>query len=502
MPLLEQLILHLSPAERKSFRATMKGKSATDKAGKLFDMIASGREWKEGEICFKLYKEPASRSYHSLRNRLSDAIIEFLKDDWKDRDETGKAHTKSLIYVAEMMTQRKAFEAAEHLLSRAEAMAREAHQYSLLLLCLNIRLSHSDELVNDMTQIQEDVYRALELSQLSTLLNMELAKVREQSKLLRIKGAHFDAQESINTIRTKLESLHPSSRTNPEFLLRLLTLFRTLLLSSKEYVSFKISLIDIYQDLSSAKVFDGLNKPLHREYLYMLAHAHYRTRELKSAREYVEKLLREIHEEQQEIHPLYIKAVSLQAGISFYSGQLDVASDHLANYLSGHNGLHHKERLNMQINLAVYYFFQKRYREAMQMLLKLPHRNKALEMTKGKEWFFKKDLIEVIFQYELEKIDIAEQRLNAVLKNYEELFLQPVYERVKTFIGFIQEFFATPEVVRTEAFHQKVINARIRLEGQSEDIQAILFFCWLRSKMQQRDCYEVVLERVAEEGEF
>jgi hypothetical protein len=498
MALLEQLILHLNPTERKTFRSGMKGKSATDKAGKLFDLIASGREWKEGELCVKLYKESGSRSYHSLRNRLCDTIIEFLKDDWNDRDETGKAHVQSLIYVAEMMAQRKAFEAAGHLVTRAEALAREGHQYALLSLCLDLRLIHSDELVSDIVQTQTELYQTLELQRLSTLLNLELAHIRAEALKLRANGSNFDASKSIRTVREKFETLHPNSRTNPEFLLRVFTLCRTLLISTKEYVLFKRSLIEIYTDLTAANVFEGINKPLHREYLYMLAHAHYRTREFQHASNYVEQLLSAIHQEQQEVHPLYIKSVSLQAGILFYSGQINEAIEKLNTFLEHHNGLHQKERHNMQINLSVYYFYKKRYREAMQVFLKLPHRSKSLETSKGKEWFFKKDLIEVIFQYELEKIDIAEQRLKATQKNYQELLDRPIYERVKVFIGFIEEFFKDPESVRKPAFHEKVLNARIGWEGQNEDIQAILFFCWLRSKMQNRDCYEVLLERIAE----
>ncbi len=61
---------------------------------------------------------------------------------------------------------------------------------------------------------------------------------------------------------------------------------------------------------------------------------------------------------------------------------------------------------------------------------------------------------------------------------------------------FILYFFNYPEHIQSEIFKEQVIQSNIRQDAQTEDVQAILFFCWLRSKMIGRECYEVLLELV------
>ena len=116
----------------------------------------------------------------------------------------------------------------------------------------------------------------------------------------------------------------------------------------------------------------------------------------------------------------------------------------------------------------------------------------------GNEWLFKSDFIDVILLSELGHNKLAEKRLQIVSNTYNELLDDALYQRVKIFIGFIFEYFENPKSVRKSDFAERVLSAKLGLEGQAEDIQAILFFCWLRSKMQGRKCYEVFLERVGE----
>jgi hypothetical protein len=75
----------------------------------------------------------------------------------------------------------------------------------------------------------------------------------------------------------------------------------------------------------------------------------------------------------------------------------------------------------MQVNLGVYYFFSKNYLQCNYMIQRLPLCSAPMEDLLSQEWFFKKDLIEVVVQSELEKVDIAHQRLKSIRKNYKDL---------------------------------------------------------------------------------
>jgi hypothetical protein len=62
------------------------------------------------------------------------------------------------------------------------------------------------------------------------------------------------------------------------------------------------------------------------------------------------------------------------------------------------------------------------------------------------------------------------------------------------FLKFIRRMITNPELVATPAFAEEVKEASLGWPGEKEDIQAITFFCWLKSKMLRRNYYEVLLE--------
>jgi hypothetical protein len=56
-----------------------------------------------------------------------------------------------------------------------------------------------------------------------------------------------------------------------------------------------------------------------------------------------------------------------------------------------------------------------------------------------------------------------------------------------------------PHIVTTPYFHTQVKFAQLAWPGAKEDIQAITFFCWLKSKMENKPYYDVLLARLHED---
>jgi hypothetical protein len=56
-----------------------------------------------------------------------------------------------------------------------------------------------------------------------------------------------------------------------------------------------------------------------------------------------------------------------------------------------------------------------------------------------------------------------------------------------------------PHTAGTPAFQAHVKSAQLAWPGDKEDVQAIIFFCWLKSKMQNKPYYEVLLARLQED---
>ena len=94
----------------------------------------------------------------------------------------------------------------------------------------------------------------------------------------------------------------------------------------------------------------------------------------------------------------------------------------------------------------------------------------------------------------MEKIEVAESRLRSIERTYSELFRHPTYRGVKDFLSLIKFVIMNPFEARSENF-QKVVEEAIDFKPfEQEDLQAMGFYAWLKSKMQNRPIYEVWLE--------
>ncbi len=149
----------------------------------------------------------------------------------------------------------------------------------------------------------------------------------------------------------------------------------------------------------------------------------------------------------------------------------------------------------MQLNLATYYFNARRFKEANAMLHKMPTDDKLKEI-KGKEFSLKKNMIEMIVQFELGKDDIAEKMNKRIIKSNEILWKSPLYSLTWQYMKFVGEIIKDSSIVDSPQFHKRIHEARQNSTIENEDLQAIAFYCWIKSKMTHRDYYEVLLERL------
>ncbi|MBL0316339.1 MAG: hypothetical protein IPP69_11375 [Flavobacteriales bacterium] len=501
MELLESSLQSLTSKEKKSFRKNIELHRDAQLTLQLYDLLIQEKTIEDTLIRKKLFgkEERSNQAYYMLRSRLYQKLIEFLKDEFNNTDSSGEAQAASLIYVAQNFINRKAYQPADDLLHRAEKLAEEAHLFEHLALIYAKRLAHADHLVANFDELVSKATSNLEIREQMYKLNIAFASIRKKLQELRRSGSHFDPEE---TIRETLKPFHftrQNIRTNPVFMHRLAELWRSVIISAKSYSAFKPFLLKAYRSLEQANAFHGYNKHLQLDLVYYITHVNYRTRDFTEATKWNLLLEKFLQEEQFQGHPTKIKLIGIKAGIAFYSKKPQDAISILVDYLNDNAKLSNtREYLNLQLNFAVYTFFQKSYSEANRILRSLPAKNKQKEDLMGHEWYFKHDLIEVIFQYELGNTDIAWKYLQRIKSQYAQLLQEPNYQRVQKFIGFIEIFLNNPEEITQPNFAQRVQESNIKLVGENEDIQAILFFCWLRSKMQRKDCYEVLLERVYE----
>jgi len=127
------------------------------------------------------------------------------------------------------------------------------------------------------------------------------------------------------------------------------------------------------------------------------------------------------------------------------------------------------------------------------------HSDKWFEKNIGREWVFKKQIMEVIVQVELDNHEIALNRIRSLERVSAGLFNHPLYSRAKSFLEIIKKMIIDPINFRSAETQKKIDKYLVVVPEEKEDLQAMTFYAWLKAQVLNRNYYEVLLETVKPE---
>ncbi|MDB4534187.1 hypothetical protein N9242_04880, partial [Vicingaceae bacterium] len=160
------------------------------------------------------------------------------------------------------------------------------------------------------------------------------------------------------------------------------------------------------------------------------------------------------------------------------------------------NKLTTEEQLNIRMNTAIYLGYSEDYKKCNLILQTLNHTDNWLIKKMGIEWVLKKNMIEIMIQYELENYEIALNRIRSFERSFSNLFNHPIYSRANQFMQIIKKIISNPHIIKDKAFIDKVVSSMVIKPSEQEDLQAMTFYSWLKSKMQNKPFYDVLLDVV------
>ena len=93
---------------------------------------------------------------------------------------------------------------------------------------------------------------------------------------------------------------------------------------------------------------------------------------------------------------------------------------------------------------------------------------------------------------------MVESKIRSMERKFGDLFQVAVYEKAKVFLGLIKEYVYAGSDLDIEKFKKKIEMSFKWLPKEEEDLQAMIFYSWLRSKVNKADFYSSVLDVVLE----
>ncbi len=463
----------------------------------LYQLLQQKRKYKPQEIILRLYPdEPNASAYYALRKRLMQHLTHYILLKRLAQDPTTGTTIMGWLSLARYLFEVRADRLAWNILRKAENLATDNEQFDLLNAVYNLQIEKADSEyappLNDLIRKRNENKIAADEDEraniASSLIAQRLAKARAQGRDLQ-----FDT-----TIREVLQTYDLTTPVSqrPALLYKLMSIARSAVLARKDFFSFEPYIIQQYEQA----VAQGGFSPAHQYYrinlLYMIAHVLYRNRKFAQSNQYLAGLETALREEAKSyFSTLYPKYVFLKTANDAFLRNLPQSISLMEQLIHNQvNLLTPRDMLTARLGLSFLYFAQGAYQKANNILQYINHSDKWCERIMGKEWVLKKNLGEILIQYEFGNLDLALDKVKGIQRSFKALLAQPVYKNVAAFLQLLEQLIQQPDAATRKAFFRQVENTLEFLPIEKEDLQAMSYYAWLKSKMVSRPYYQVLLE--------
>lgn len=501
MDYIRDIVQVLTEDDRKDFRQFINRQRAKRNRIDLdlFTILSEKTSYSAKEVADKLYGENYKmNAYHSVRKRLFKHLMDFLVVKRIDDDATAASSVMGQLTVSRFLFENGNHRSAWHYLLKCEDMATNYELYDLLDNIINVQITYAsspyapefDSIIAKWRNIRVLSDEDERANIANTIIQMKLDDYRKNN-------VPIDLNEEVAKVMREYE-LQNVAMGRPKIAHKIITMARNAILARKEYYRFEPFVKDQYHRIQSNNGFQKKDHFYKLDILYMIAHVLYRTRKFQESTRYLDEFYLAIQEYNGAYSNRFLpKYYLLRAAVLTYSGKNPEAIELLKEALVDQSIKFKPEaELNIYLNLAVYYFQQENYKATIKTLLKIEYTDNKCRKLMGYEWVVRKNLIELLTQYEMGNVEIALNRIKSMEKNYSELLSNPIYSRIKTFLGFIKDCINNPHWVSSEDYYAYVDETLERWPLEKEDLQAMAFYCWLKAKMIRKPYYYVLVNTV------
>jgi hypothetical protein len=155
-----------------------------------------------------------------------------------------------------------------------------------------------------------------------------------------------------------------------------------------------------------------------------------------------------------------------------------------------------KDSYSVNLNLIVFNFNAKRFRQANKLFLFSPHTDDFLVKRLGVEWVMRKNLIFAIVQYEVGHEDICLSTIRKMERKYAGVLRMHGYERAKNYLILLKQFVNNPHQFSKSKFYEDAQKQLFAKSFDMEEYKMIAFYSWLKSKAEKTDYYETMKELI------
>jgi len=432
------------------------------------------------------------------RKRIWNSLGDFIA--WKEMqdDSSPIAKMMSNVSLARYLFSVRLHKPGWKFLQKAEELAKHSERFDILKSIYMLKLENSQyEFAEDVKvtikKIEEN-NKLLDIDEriliATNLIRYRLNEIKELPRKMSFSNI---IEETLNKFDLSYSSFRSARQIHD-----LLVIIRSTYLVINNLQNFESFASQQYERVLKNNGFDIYNHYYKLEILYMIAHANFRNRDFKKADYYLDELHRNInHFNSDYFSRYYPKYIAMKSNLLSFVGKNEEAIRLCNDILNDKNvKLSIKDSYNINLNLIVFYFYAKKFKQANRLFLFSPHTDDFLLKRMGVEWVMRKNLIYGIVQYELGHEEICLSVIRKIERKHADVLKMYGYERAKNYLNLLKEFMNSPHEFEKNKFY---VDAEKQLFTQAfdmEEYKMIAFYGWLKSKAEKKDYYEVMKELI------
>ncbi|WP_210464585.1 hypothetical protein [Rufibacter roseolus] len=489
----------LSPEGVKEFASFIQRhkKRKDRKDYELFKLLLQKQKLSPAQIMDRLYgPEPNPSAYYALRKRLMQHLTDFIVLKRMQEDPTADSSIMGALSMARYLFEAQADRLAWNLLRKAEHLAAAHEQFDLLNSVYNLQIERADsEFADDLDLIIKKRNQNKAAADEDERANIASSIIGKQLERSRREGRDLQFAATIQAV-LQTYGLTEAVSQRPPLFFKLMSIARAAVLARRDYYTFEPYIIERYRAMASHLNMTQAHQYYKIRLLYMIAHVLYRNRKFAQSNGYLEEMHAVLQTQGRSyLTAFYPKYLFLKSANGAFQRNLPQAIQLLEELLQAKTiTLPHRDMLTARMGLSFLYFAQGNFQKANNLLVYINHSDKWCERIMGREWVLKKNLGELIIQYEFGNLDLALDRAKGIRRSYKDLLSLPAYSNASSFLQLITYLIEQPDLATRKLFLQQVESMLTFVPAEQEDLQAMSFYAWLKAKMQGRRYYDVLLE--------
>lgn len=442
-----------------------------------------------------------SNKDYAVRHRIKNELLKFISLKLIEEDQTETSQQMSMLNLCTYLFENRMYKDGWKLLNSVELSANSVKNYKVLDACYILMIQHANssfaqslsEIISKRKRVKAFLHDEENLIELLAIVRYDIHQFKQSGSGVALDLISENLNELLNTNESTLCE-HPKQ-------LRLyLEALRSIYLVKKELRKLCAEMHRLYNQAKQSDSFSIHNHEEKIRILYMLCHAYYRDQKFNVSLEFIKEIEEELSKVNANYNQFYqSKILALKSAIYFLSGQLELAIVSVESHLKSNKKLSVKDSLNLHLNLAVYYGYNNEFKKANRLFLNFHHSDAWAEKRMGNDWIVRKNLIEMMVQYQLGHDDIALNRLNSTIRYIKESELLSRDEQLIRFLNIFKRFLEDQSSITNRdlsiAFENKMESV-----DSDDELKKLAFYCWFKALVNKKDFYTVFRQTLLEQA--